>query len=164
MRATPSDVQAASAKLDVETTVPALLSATARTIVELIGASACTISRVIGDLLVDLTQHRMEGEPLRLGHGYLVSDYPLTREVIEELEVRTVFVSDPEADPDEARLLGELGFDSLLMVPLTVGGGVWGLVEVYGDGARPFDEEDAEIASQVVQAAGESLARLEGQS
>ena len=54
-------------------------------------APACTISRVIGDLLVDLVQHRREGSMDRLGHGYLISDYPLTRAVIADREPKTVY-------------------------------------------------------------------------
>ena len=78
------DVAAARERLRAEKTVPGLLAETARAYVELLDAPACTISRVIGDLLVDLMQHQKSGKPDRLGHGYLISDYPLTRAVIEE--------------------------------------------------------------------------------
>src|SRR5213593_4678493 len=105
-------VIAATERLRAETSVPGLLGTTARTFVELLEAPACTISRVIGDLLVDLIQHRHSGKPDRLGHGYLISDYPLTRAVIEEGEPRTVFIDDPDADPAEVALLRELGFGS----------------------------------------------------
>ena len=162
MSARASEIEAATARLGREETVPALLTATGRTLVDLLGASACTISRVIGDLLVDLAQYRGEGEPLRLGHGYLISDYPLTRQVIEELEPRAVALSDPEADAGEARLLRELGFDSLLMVPLEVRGGVWGLVEVYGAGRDSFGPDAPRVAVEVVRRAGVVLGRLEG--
>src|SRR6266852_5253453 len=57
-------------RLRAEQTVPGLLGATARAYVELLDAPACTISRVIGDLLVDLFQHHEGGKPDRLGHGY----------------------------------------------------------------------------------------------
>src|SRR5438046_9705672 len=112
-----TSVADAARQLRASASVAELLGVTARAFVEVLEAPACTISRVIGDLLVDLIQHRRAGKPDRLGHGYLISDYPLTRTVIEEREPRTVFREDPDAEPSEVRLLQELGFDSLLMVP-----------------------------------------------
>ena len=128
----PGQVAAATERLRAEKTVPGLLGATARAYVELLDAPACTISRVIGDLLVDLMQHQKSGKPDRLGHGYLISDYPLTRAVIEERRPQTVSQDDPEPDENELKLLKELGYDALLMVAIEAGDGAWGLVEVYG--------------------------------
>ena len=145
-----------------QTTVPALLGATARSFAELLNAPACTISRVIGDLLVDLIQHRRGGPGSnRLGHGYLISDYPLTRAVIEEREPRTVFVGDPEADANETALLGELGFDALLMLALETEHGAWGLVEVYGESGQRFTDEQVSLAQQLAAEVSSRLEELE---
>src|SRR6202043_1911516 len=95
----PGQVGAITQRLRAEKTVPGLLGATARAYVELLDAPACTISRVIGDLLVALMQPQKNGKPDRLGHGYLISDYPLTRAVIEERRPQTV--SQDDAEPDE---------------------------------------------------------------
>jgi GAF domain-containing protein len=152
---------AATERLRAETAVPGLLAATARTFVELLDAPACTISRVIGDLLVDLIQHRQSGNPDRLGHGYLISDYPLTRTVVEEREPRTVFLGDPAADPAEAGLLRELGFDSLLMVAIAGEDGAWGLIEVYGEEGRRFSEEEVALARRLADEVSDALSRLE---
>jgi GAF domain-containing protein len=154
-------VAAATEKLRAETTVPGLLNASARGFADLLGSPACTISRVIGDLLVDLIQHKEAGKTDRLGHGYLISDYPLTRAVIEEREPRTVFAGDPDADRAETVLLGELGFDSLLMVALESEDRVWGLVEVYGVKDRRFTDEDVVLAKELAGEVGELLGRLE---
>ena len=132
-----------------------------RTFVEVIDATACTISRVIGDLLVDLFQHHRSGKVDRLGHGYLISDYPLTRAVIEERRPYAVSQGDPDADASELRLLKELGFDSLLMVAIEAGDGAWGLVEVYGEQGRRFGEDDLRVADQLAGEIGEALRRLE---
>jgi hypothetical protein len=148
-------------RLRQETTVPGLLRVTAHSYVQLLDALACTISRVIGDLLVDLIQHQRDGTPQRLGHGYLISDYPLTRTVIEEREPRTVFCGDPDADQSEVNLLRELGFDSLLMVAIDGHEGVWGLVEVYGDKGRRFHDSDARLAQDLAVGVGETLKQLE---
>ena len=162
MRANSAPVAKATAKLAEETSVPSLLTATARMLVELVGVEACTISRVIGDLLVDLVQHRRIGEAARLGHGYLISDYPLTREVLAQLEPRTVFVADADADPDEVRLLREMGFDALLMAAIEVDGAAWGLIEVYGEGSGTFADEDVKLVREVARAASVRLKHLEG--
>ena len=157
----PAAVARATAFLEEEGRVPSLISATARTLVELLDAAACTISRMIGDLLVDLVQHRRVGEPPRRGHGYLISDYPLTREVLELIEPRTVFVADADADPAEIKLLRELGFDALLMTAIDVDGAAWGLIEVYGNSGRRFDDADVNVALGVAQAAALRLKQLE---
>ena len=151
-----------SAALEAETTIRGLLGTACREAVGLFDATACAISRVIGDLLVDLIQHRSTGEEAEtLGHGYLISDYPLTREVIEQRRPETVFLGDPDTDESEATLLKTLGFDALLMLPIEAGGEAWGLVEVYGDAGRRFDERDVEVVTTLVQQVGERLEQLE---
>jgi GAF domain-containing protein len=115
---------------------------------------------VIGDLLVDLMQHSREGRPERLGHGYLMSDYPLTRAAIDERKPYTVFLDDPDVDRAEADLLRELGYDSLLMCALEVNGDAWGLIEVYDKGRR-FSDEDVALARGFAAEVGSALARLE---
>ena len=157
----PAEVAAVAERLRGETSVPGVLGVTARSLVDLLDAQGCTISRVIGDLLVDLIQHRRAGEPDSLGHGYLISDYPLTREVIEQRQPRTVFLDDPDADKNEAKLLRSLGFDSLLMVPIEAGEGAWGLLEIYDDKGRRFEDHDVEVVTSVVQQVGECLGQLE---
>jgi len=157
----PGDVAAVRERLRAETTVPGLLGATARAYVELLDAPACTISRVIGDLLVDLMQHQKSGKPDRLGHGYLISDYPLTRAVIEERRPQTVSQNDPEPDPNEVKLLQELGYDALLMVAIEAGDGPWGLVEVYGEKGRRFKDDEVELAQDLASEVGEILRQLE---
>jgi GAF domain-containing protein len=157
----PAQVAAATERLRSEKSVAGLVSASARGFAELLAAPACTISRVIGDLLVDLIQHQVGGKPDRLGHGYLISDYPLTRRVIEEREPRTVFIGDPDAEPNEVQLLRELGFDALLMVAIESADGVWGLVEVYGEKGRRFNEEEVALARELAAEVSDLLGRLE---
>ena len=154
-----SNAAAAAEHLRSATSVADLLGRTAESYVEVFDAPACTISRVIGELLVDLVQHRRHGRPDRLGHGYLISDYPLTRAVIETLEPKTVHAGDADADEAEVRLLVELGFDSLLMLAIKSQEGAWGLVEVYGN-SRRFDEADVETARKLADEAADVLVRL----
>ncbi|MDX3607970.1 SpoIIE family protein phosphatase [Streptomyces sp. FL06-04B] len=50
-------------------------------------------------------------------------------------------------DPDGARAVAETGAHSLIVVPLTLRGGVLGMVSLYRCGAaEPFDEDDVSLA------------------
>jgi hypothetical protein len=130
--------------------VPQLLASAARELVARIETSgACVISRVIGDLLVELTQHGRSGERYELGHEYLVSDFPLTADVLRTREPRIVALADEDADAAESELLRRLGFESLLMLVLTLHGQTWALVELYG-GACAFGDDDVAVASEIV--------------
>jgi len=157
---TTSDFERAIASLDQEQTVQGLLHTTCRTVVELVGGSACAISRVVGDLLVGLEEFTRSRRPLEHGHEFLISDFPLTQEVVEQGQARSLSRRDPDADAKEAALLEQLGFESLLMVCLPAGGDCWGLVEVYGEGGS-FDERRTEIAERIAAHAGDRLGELE---
>jgi hypothetical protein len=149
-----------AAALESETTVRGLLGTACRELVDLTGATACAISRVIGDLLVGLDEHTTGERPLAHGHEYLISDFPLTREVVESGEPRWLSRLDEHAEENEAALLAKLGFESLLMVCLPTSGGCWGLVEVYSAHGS-FGEEDAELAARFATHTGELLERLD---
>lgn len=153
-----ADVQSSLERLAAEASVSRLLQATCVELVGLLGASRCSMSRIIGDLLVELSDHLRSGEhrPLEL---FLVSDYPLTQEVIEAGEPRVVVRSDPNADPAEAALLERIGHDSLLMLPLRSRGQNWGLIELYADDA--FSEQEIQHATVVADRVGMLLAELE---
>ena len=154
-----ADVELSLGRIAAETSVSRLLNATCVELVALLGASRCSVSRIIGDLLVELSDHFRSGENRSL-ELFLVSDYPLTQEVIEAGEPRVVVRSDPNADPAEAELLERLGFDSLVMLPLRSRGQNWGLIEVYADD-RTFVREEIELATTVADRVGVLLAELE---
>jgi GAF domain-containing protein len=126
-----------------------VLNGVAADLVESLDADACAISRVIGDVLIMVAEHVPEGRTLLHGQGYLVSDYPQTGEVLETLVPRGLTLADPDVDDAEASVLREQGFASLLMSPLLVKGGVWGLTEVYRLDARPFTQEQVEQAGRL---------------
>jgi transcriptional regulator with GAF, ATPase, and Fis domain len=109
----------------------------ARELVVATAADACVISRVLGDVLVIVT-HVTDAAPLDLGQGFLVSDYPLTEAVVQTGEPAQLTIEDEDADPAEARLLRELGFAALLMLPLELVGARWGLIELYRRSAEHF--------------------------
>ena len=156
---TPADISAALERIEGEASVSRVLHVACGELVELFDARFASVSRVIGDLLVELSGYRRSGEvhPLEL---FLVTDYPLTQEVILNGEPRVVRRADPRADSAEAALLERLGFDSLLMLPLRSHGQSWGLVEIYGDD-RMFSEDEIASAQEIVERVGELVAVLE---
>ena len=135
-----------------------LLGRRARELSNALGADGCAISRALGDVLVQIAEHVEGPGTLQLGMGYLVSDYPETRAVLESREARVVRLSDPDADPAEAALLHELRFGSLLMLALVTGDEVWGLVEVYRKREDGFTALEVELADTHVRRLGDELA------
>ena len=157
---TMDSYEQATVALEEEETIRGLLGSACREAVGLFDATACAISRVIGDLLVGLDEHTLSGRPLAHGHEYLISDFPLTRVVVESGEPRWISRLDADADENEAELLSKLGFESLLMVCLPTSDACWGLLELYAERGR-FDAERAELAARYATRVGELLERLE---
>jgi hypothetical protein len=145
--------------LKAETTLPGLLHAATREFVEVVDGLACAISRVVGDVLIQVAEHARDGRTLVLGHGYLITDFPLTESALQHNQPHPVSLLDPKPDGIEAALLKELQLDSLLMLPLPGPSGPWGLAEIYVNGRR-FDENDIERMTPVAAAFGERLAEL----
>jgi hypothetical protein len=126
-------------------TLPGLLHTATRSFVEAVDGVACAISRVVGDVLIQVAEYSLDGRTLVLGHGYLISDFPLTMTVLDTREPKLCSLLDESCDAREAELLRELRLDSLLMLPLAAGDLVWGLAEVYANGRKFTDDELARL-------------------
>ena len=126
-----------------------VLTSLADELVAQLHADACSISRVIGDVLIMVAEHVHDGTTLQLGQGYLVPDYPQTAEVLATGAPRALTLDDPDVDPGEAAILRDLGFGALVMVPLELNGEPWGLVEVYRRGTRPFTRDEVRRALEL---------------
>ena len=74
--------------------------------------------------------------------AYLISDFPVTKEVLEKMTVRSISFLDDDLDRAEAFVLRELRMNCALLLPLVVDGRSWGLVEVYDMRLRRFTRED----------------------
>ena len=121
----------------------------ARTLVDELDSDACIVSRVLGDVLIIVSQYATDGKLINLGQGFLISDYPPTRAVIDVGTPTAMTVDDPGVDPAEAAVLHELGYGTLLMTPLDVAGTQWGLVELYRRAVRPFTANDVAAAQRL---------------
>ena len=140
----------AAETLEREATVPGVLKAACVLLTNELEAQACNLSRVVGQLLVDLCEHSRDGRTIQLGRGYLLPDFPLTQEVIERREPRTVSLLDADVDQSEAALLREMHFDSLVMLPLVLEESSWGLFEVYRAGMEAFTDDDVARATTII--------------
>jgi hypothetical protein len=69
---------------------------------------------------------------------FLLADYPATVTVLDTGEAMQILASDPDADPAEVRLLTEMGYRSLLMVPLLAGARSIGVLEACAVEERPW--------------------------
>jgi GAF domain-containing protein len=127
-----------------------LLADTARELVDRLKAEASGVSRVIGDVLILVAECAPEGRSLQMGQGYLVPDYPATQGVLVTGVPHALTLADGDVDEDEARVLDELGFASLLMLRLEIGGTTWGLVEVYRAEPLAFDDDDVRVAEEIL--------------
>lgn len=66
-----------------------------------------------------------------LGQVYTVSDYPATTAALRDCKPFVVYADDPEADPQECRLLALYRWHGMAGIPLAVQDRVFGLAEVY---------------------------------
>jgi GAF domain-containing protein len=127
-----------------------VLSGIADDLVGRLGADACAISRVIGDVLILVAERVPDGGTLQMGQGYLVPDFPQTAEVLRTREPRALTLDDPDVDPAEASVLRAHGFGALAMFTLELSGVVWGLVEVYRKDRRAFSDADLRLAAELI--------------
>jgi GAF domain-containing protein len=126
-----------------------VLSTMADALVATLDADACAISRVIGDVLILVAERGSNGGTLQQGQGYLVPDFPQTAEVLTTLQPRSLTLDDPDVDEAEARILRDHGFGALVMLPLELSGGVWGLVEVFRVARRAFTDVEVKRAQEL---------------
>ena len=127
-----------------------------------LGATAAEVSRLEADVLRTAARFwPAPYEPSNSEYGYLLGDYPLTREVLETGRGRVVSLADEDADPAEAFVLRELKMQAVLLLPLEVAGRTWGLVEVYDARPRRFTPAEAGLAELVVRQAAVLLEQCE---
>ena len=73
---------------------------------------------------------------------YPLAHYPATRHVMETRCSLQILAGDMYADPDEVCLLEELGFASMLLVPIVFRNRSLGIVEAYSRTERPWTRSE----------------------
>jgi diguanylate cyclase (GGDEF)-like protein len=155
-----AEVVSAALAIDAETTADGVCNRLCKWLVFVVGATACSASRLVGDLVIDSTKHALREVSLGDEASYRLSDFPVTAETLETGEPRVVSFLDGDVDPAEAFILRELGMNAVLLLPLHVAGKPWGLVELYEMRLRRFTEDDLVIARFLVAQAERRLAAL----
>jgi diguanylate cyclase (GGDEF)-like protein len=143
-----------------EETLDGVLERLGKAIAFVVGATATNISKVEGPRLVDMTKHALRDVDLGDDSAYLISDYPITQEVLDREIVRSVSFLDDEVDSGEAFVLRELEMNAVMLVPLVVDGRSWGLVEIYDMRLRRFTAEEQALARFLVDQAGRRIESL----
>ena len=145
-----TDAMAAAKALEAEDTVEGVFDRLCKSLVFVVGATACSASRVVGDYIVDASEHALREVSLGDEAAYRIADFPLTADVLRTGEPRSVSFADGDVDPAEAFILRDLGMNALLMLPIHVGGRSWGLVELYEMRLRRFGPDDIAVAQFLV--------------
>jgi diguanylate cyclase (GGDEF)-like protein len=152
-----ADAMAAVSAIDAEETADGLCERLCKALVFVVGATACSASRVVGDYLVDAYGHSLREVWLGDEAAYRISDFPLTAEVLRTGEPRTVSFADADVDPAEAFVLRDLEMNAVLMLPIRVSGRVWGLVELYEMRLRRFGTDEVAVAHFLISQAERKL-------
>ena len=141
----------------------AVLDRACKQLAALLGATAAEASRLEGDVLRSTAEvwPAPYDSAKQQEYGYLLGDYPLTREVLETGRPRAVSLNDEDADPAEAFVLRELKMQAVLLLPFEVAGRTWGLFEVYDARPRTFTPAETGLAELVVRQAAVLLEQCE---
>jgi diguanylate cyclase (GGDEF)-like protein len=116
---------------------------------ELTGATAAEISfwDHERDQLVMLVEHLGGTNEITEegGQTYSLTEYPVTKQVLETQEPIQIRVSNPADDQAERALLESRNQKALLMLPLIAGGETIGMMEVIDTVDREFDAADVDF-------------------
>lgn len=89
---------------------------------------------------------------------YKLSDFPLTRQVLERQTTEVVNVDDPQADPAEVAVMRRDGDRSLLMAPLIYQGESVGLVEIVDQKrSRKYSRQELRLCAAITGQAAVAL-------
>ena len=145
-----SDAMTAVKAIEAEETVEGVCARLCKGLVFVVGATACSASRVVGDYVVDATEHALREVSLGDEAAYRIADFPLTAEVLRTGEPRVITFADKDVDPSEAFILRDLDMSALLMLPIRVAGVTRGLVELYEMRLRRFGDDEIAVAQFLV--------------
>jgi diguanylate cyclase (GGDEF)-like protein len=154
------DTMDASVAIWAEESVDGVLERLCKSVTFVVGATGALISKVEGERLADVVRHSTRDIDLGEDTAYVISDFPVTKEVLEKITVRSISFLDDDLDRAEAFVLRELRMNCALLLPLVVHGRSWGLVEVYDMRLRRYSREDEAVAWFLVGQAGRRIEAL----
>jgi len=114
------------------------------------------LSLIAGDELRIVTQHAWTTS----ADVYLLGDYPATQLTLNTASPISIRVDDPGADPAEVRQLREIGFGTLLMVPVVDGTDQLALIEWFCVATRDWSAAELRLARDIAEATREVLVRF----
>jgi putative nucleotidyltransferase with HDIG domain len=136
----------ATRAIAAEPALQRMLRVAARELTLMLSAEACLISKLEDGLLKEVADFSTSDRQVARGVNYYLADYPATAEVLDSGVLRSISTADPAADPGELFVLREMEMAAVLLIPVTVDIGVWGLIEVYDVRARDFSGLERQIA------------------
>ncbi len=132
--------------------LPELLQEIAMRMTSVLDCHFCAISELdeASNAVRTLAEYDHAGRRLPDASPYRLSEFPLTRKVLDEQIPAVVNVDDANADPAEVAALRREGDRSLLMVPLIYRGDTIGLLEVVDQKrARSFSRQELRLAGAI---------------
>jgi putative nucleotidyltransferase with HDIG domain len=136
----------ATRAIAAEPALQRMLRVAARELTLMLSAEACLVSKLEDGLLKEVADFSVSEQQVARGVSYYLADYPATMEVLDSGTPRSISTADPAADPGELFVLREMDMQAVLLIPVTVDGRVWGLIEVYDVRARGFSGLERQIA------------------
>lgn len=147
----------ASAALASTLETETILRAVAKSMVQASNARACAIFELdaVSRTLVQVAEyHRDGGGYGDIGATFHLDDYPATMRVLIDREPLLVRIDDPEADPSERALLEDYGESVMLALPIVAADRAIGLIELYDNEPRDFDENELRLLQTLATQAG----------
>ena len=126
--------------------LPDLCAGLASAVAGALHADACLVSLLHEDdpsILHDVAASVAEpGRLSPIASAYALTDFPVTKKVLDTGEAVELAVSDPGIHAGEKQILDELGFARVLICTFEVDGVPLGTVETYRVDDRPFRRDD----------------------
>jgi GAF domain-containing protein/nitrogen-specific signal transduction histidine kinase len=147
--------QAVISSLDIAQVLDSVAAAMTRAI----DASGCAISewnKGTG-VVITLADYHVTPTGSEVGQVYPIADYPATARLLATRQSLVVNLDDGAGDRQEQKLLAEIGYASMLAVPLVARDEVVGLVELYDDFPRQFTESEIHLSQALANQAAIAL-------
>lgn len=141
--------------------IGSILGTVAEKMADAVGATACVISEwsLEADVPILLAEFDTQSASVNGSHELpAVSRYPAAYRRLNNREPVTIRVDDLNGDADEVALMRQLGWGTVLALPLVAAYHVLGHVEVYDARRRDFSEADVRLAATL---AGQAAVAIE---